>query len=96
MSRSYKKHPYITDGSPGTTKEKKRYANKKVRNADDIPNGKAYRKFYESYDIHDWIMRWTWEEAKANWEDEDNFSLKERYPTIERFYRYWLKCCKNK
>lgn len=47
MSRSYKKHPY----SGGNTKGTKRFANQKVRNTNDIPNGKAYRKLFPTWDI---------------------------------------------
>jgi hypothetical protein len=97
MSRSYKKSPCFTDGSPGVTKEKKRIANKKVRNTEDLPTrGKAYKKVSDSYDIHDYTGRWTWEEAKSEWEREVNTYLKRKYPTLKAFYRYWLKCCKTK
>ncbi len=96
MSRSYKRCPVYTDGNPGTTKESKKFANKKVRNTEDMPNGGAYKKVYESYDIHDYIVRWTWDEAKAEWERGDNEYLRKRYPTLKEFYRYWLKCCKRK
>ena len=68
MSRSYKKNPYCTDASPGTTKEKKKFANKKVRNTKNIPKHGGYKKISESYDIHDQIHRWTWEVAKIEWE----------------------------
>lgn len=96
MSRSYKKNPYYTDGSPGTTQESKKFANKKVRNTEDIPNGGAYKKVSESWDIHDFVDRWTWEEAKALWERGDNQYLRDCYPTLKDFYRYWLKRCKSK
>ena len=95
MSRSYKKHPYCTDSSPKTTKEKKKFANKKVRNYDDLPDGAAYKKISESWDIHDYSDRWTWEEAKRAWEDKDSYYSK-HYPTLKDFYRYWLKCAKTK
>ena len=95
MSRSYKKHPYYTDGSPKTTKEKKKFANKRVRNYEDLPDGAAYKKISESWDIHDYANRWTWEEAKKTWEDEDSY-LRKRYHTLKDLYRYWLKCCKTK
>ena len=32
MSRSFKKHPWVTDHKAGTTKKSKRVANKVVRN----------------------------------------------------------------
>lgn len=96
MSRSYKKNPYCTDGSPKTTQESKKFANKKVRNTKDLPNGGAYKKVFESYDIHDFIDRWTWEEAKALWERGDNQYLRNLYPTLKDFYRHWLKCYRSK
>lgn len=97
MSRSYKKNPVYTDGSPGTTQESKKFANKKVRNTDDIPmKGNAYKKVSESWEIHDYKNRWTWEEAKAAWERGDNEYLREHYPTLKEFYRYWIKCCRSK
>lgn len=98
MSRSYKKNPYFTDGSPGTTKEKKKFANKKVRNYDleGLPQHGGYKKVSESWDIHDYTGRWTWQEAKAEWEREENKYLKKSYPTLKAYYRYWLKCCKSK
>lgn len=96
MSRSYKKSPVYTDGSPGTTKEKKKVANRKVRHTEDIPSGGAYKKIHESWDIHDYVNRWTWEEAKVEWENGKNEYLKKHYPTLESYYYYWLKCCKLK
>ncbi len=96
MSRSYKKHPYVTDGTAGSTKRRKRRANKVVRNNENLPNGSAYKKAYETWDIHDYISRWTWEEAKEAWERGDNEYLKKHYPTLKEYYRYWLKCSKLK
>jgi len=98
MSRSYKHNPYCTDGHPGTTKESKRFANKKVRNTDleELPpKGKSYKKISESYDIHDWINRWTKEEAIKNWEE----AKERRYwaeKSFEEYMNYWEKCCKRK
>jgi hypothetical protein len=53
MSRSYKKHPFCAQQN-GSRKFYKRYANKVVRNTLDVPNGKAYRKCYETWDIFDY------------------------------------------
>lgn len=47
MSRSWKK-PYVTDqqtNRSGRSKQEKRKANHKVRHAEEVPDGKAYRKF---------------------------------------------------
>lgn len=37
----------------------KRYANRAVRNAVDVPSGMAYRRFYDPYFISDY--RWMWD-----------------------------------
>ena len=53
MSRSRKKFPMVKDN--GRSKSwQKRLANKKVRKADDVEDGKAYRKEYNSWNICDW------------------------------------------
>lgn len=98
MSRSYKKHPIYTDGKRKTTKESKRMANSKVRqNVDSLPiKGCSYKKIYDSYDIHDYVNRWTWEDAKREYENEENEYLKRHYPTLKDYYRYWLSICKSK
>ena len=55
MSHSYRK-PWCVNGYGcwGGKKLVKRWANKKVRRNDDIPNGKAYRKYFESWNINDY------------------------------------------
>jgi hypothetical protein len=50
MSRSRKKHPIVKDCISGGKKE----ANRKVRRTLNVPNGKAYRKVYDSWNISDW------------------------------------------
>ena len=57
------------------------------------------RKLFCSYDIHDWITRWTWEEAKADYYNPDPTSpwnWQDDYPTIKEFYRNWMKNYKRK
>lgn len=88
MSRSYKKHAWVTDGKDGR-KYAKRLANKAVRNCKDVPNGKAYKKIFCSYNIHDYKSRWPWQEALKNWYNTP--FLQEKYPKIKDFYRYWQK-----
>ena len=97
MSRSYKRNPIYTDGSAGGTKRQKRFANKKVRRTpfEDLPLvGKAYRKVFCSYDIHDFISWWTWKDALKWWDTSER--AREIYPTQKDLYRYWLKICKRK
>ncbi len=53
MSRSYKKTPGWTHRSRGR-KAWKRFASKKARKTQDIPNGRAYRRAFCSWNICDW------------------------------------------
>ncbi len=65
MSRS-KRKPMLTDGYG--TKHKhvtKRRANRAVRKAKEVSDGKAYRKEYNSWDIVDWKF-WDPKNKKAS------------------------------
>lgn len=96
MSRSFKKHPCATDGRAGR-KIQKRWANRTVRGKEEIPNGGAYKKVFCSWNIHDYTLRWTWKEAKEEYEHGlNNTYLQERYPTLKEFYRFWRKYYYNK
>jgi len=54
MSRSYKK-PWRTQGYGSASRRwSKRYANRTVRRSADVPDGKAYRKYYDPWMICDW------------------------------------------
>ena len=57
MSRSHKHTPIHTDGGKKShhTVFAKQHANAKVRRSEEVPDGKAYRKFSCSWDIHDYI-----------------------------------------
>ncbi len=93
MSRSYRKSPVATDSHAKSTQEKKKFANKKVRNAEDVPNGGAYKKVSDSWDIRDHKSYWTWEEAKNHWESEiekGNVYYQKHFPTLKIFHRWWL------
>lgn len=110
MSRSYKKSPWSTDGSPRTTKENKRIAAGRIRNLDpesldsEALSGKSarFKKINkDTYDIHDWRSRWTREEAIDAFENELNpehpRSRHSRYGTLENFLNeVWAKSCKRK
>lgn len=74
MSRSFKKHPGWTDNSDAKTD--KRLANKRVRKHLDIPSGNAYKKLYETWDIHDW--KYIYFSEKDLQEDYGNESYKAR------------------
>lgn len=70
MSRSFKRTPIVKDhrsGKPG-----KKFANRKVRRCKEhIANGKAYKKVFNSWDIHDVIIRYTWSQFKRRQESEE-------------------------
>lgn len=55
MSRSTRK-PWYTDGYKGSKRRQfeKRHANKIVRKTTEIADGKAYRKFGDTWDICDY------------------------------------------
>jgi hypothetical protein len=104
MSRSYRKHPINTDGRDGRVTQK-RWANKKVRRyKNKIANGKAYKRIFESWEIHDYISRWSWEQAReryehdtyVNYNGEIKHLYQDRYPTLKDFYNNWSKWYRRK
>ena len=121
MSRSYKKHPYCTDGHRHTTKETKQIANRCVRRnkrivsgylyreknyRDVLPlDGMLYKRFYNSWDIHDWISRWTKAEAIHKWEHphwiynpykDEWWHIWDDFSTREEMEQYWAKYYRRK
>ena len=96
MSRSSKKHPWVTDHK--LHNDMKKFANKKVRNQEDLPNGRAFKKVFCSYDICDYKWRQTKEEAIEEYENalkhtefKWNRWLLEEYPTLESWLWHWKK-----
>ena len=68
MARSYKKTLGWLDGGHAY---EKRMANKKIRRTPNIPNGVAYRKVTDPWDICDWkYLFWTTREM-YRWYVED-------------------------
>jgi hypothetical protein len=94
MSRSYKKHNIVKDPS---AKGMKKYANKKVRRTKNVPNGKAYKKVFESWNISDYQWIWTREEAIEDYNKAPADSwIKKHFETLEKYLIYWEKCVKRK
>lgn len=97
MSRSFKKHPWVTDHKVHNTMKK--FANKKVRHTDLPSKGKAYKKCEESYNICDYKWTKTKEEAIQEYEEalkhpEKNYYnawILERYPTLKAWLSHWKK-----
>lgn len=97
MSRSRKRNPIHTDGRSG--KVGKKLANRKVRRAltEYPPKSKNYKKEFESYDIHDWVLRWTKEEALEKYRNAESDSwMRTKYPTEKSFLNYWAKIYQRK
>lgn len=100
MSRSYKKTPVVKDNRR-SKKWKKALANRTVRRKLNDPeygmaDGRAYKKEYESWNIADYVIRWTKEEAIAEYNAANNFIDKDRFPTLESWIEWWEKCMKRK
>lgn len=100
MSRSFKKHAIIKIAPRDGTNEK-RFANQKVRRCTNpIANGKAYRKIYESYDIHDYICGKNYEEYRKD--DETalkiylNGGISYNLYNFKHSYVHWYKTYKRK
>lgn len=90
MSRSYKKHPRVKDPA---NKYEKRFANKKVRNSDNIPPRGGYKKVYCSWLISDYCWIWTKKQAIQRWEKGEAYS---GFKTLEEWLNYWEKCTRRK
>ena len=94
MSRSYKKHPWCTDGKNGQVKPK-RLANKAVRKYKyEISNGNYYKRLFCSWNIHDYAFRLTWAEAKEEYESDSSY--RKKYLTLEELYKFWIKHYRSK
>jgi hypothetical protein len=96
MSRSYKKTPVVKDGDSG--KVGKKFANRKVRRyKHDLSNGKAYRKVFNSWDIHDMVNYYSYQSFKKDKEAHQ----KEVENGVEKYSFYtnesdWFKYYKRK
>ena len=102
MGKSYRKNPIVKDNGK-SKKEMKSLANRKVRrklNDPDfnIADGKAYKKEFESWDIADFISRWTKEDAIKEYESKSKKYrwFKEEWPTLEDYLNYWEKTMHRK
>ena len=94
MSRSYKKHPVVSDDWT-SKKLAKRWANKKIRKDKDIPSGKYYRRKYETWYIRDYRYYWTEEEARQHYRFHKEWFSK--YKNEDEYIRkVWFPCCKRK
>lgn len=88
MSRSYKKIPIVKDNNR-YSKLYKQLANKKYRRNFSEHYIRAYKKYTDSWYIHDFVIFWSWEDAKKDY--YNNRYLQKKYKTIDDFYNHWKK-----
>lgn len=75
MSRSFKHNPVRKEVRK---KFNKRIANKKVRKSLDIPDGRSYRKVYDTYNISDYRVSYFTKEHKRifyNYHNDNRYKL---------------------
>lgn len=97
MSRSYKKHPFITDHKRKVTKLNKQLANRKFRRMGELCQGGNYKKYSDSWNICDYKW-WTTEKDAIDWYINvcDNSYIRGKYKTLEDYLNYWAKCAVRK
>lgn len=102
MSKSFKKTPIVKDWNT-STKYRKQQANRRVRRTKNVPNGKAYRRYTNPYDIYEDVSRYSihdWRVAYESILKEFERGVFNHYRTpwtredIERSYGIedWMKC----
>lgn len=109
MSKSYKKTPIGKDC--GYHKKGKKFANRRVRalNENELcSRGSLYKRYYESWNIVDYISRWTKEDAieyykkkeiafEHNKEDKSLKNFFKEYPTLEAYLdKMWERYYRRK
>ena len=68
MSRSHRR-PFSVDGYKGSKRKQfaKREANRILRHLDEVPDGKAYKKFYDPWNIRDFHFFVPPEDIEKHW-----------------------------
>lgn len=93
MSRSYKKFPKIKVHYGKSGKYSKNQANRKIRRLPldcDIPNGRGFKKLYESCEIWDYSYTQFKEWEIQDWEKDEADIINEIY-TWKKKYRVTLE-----
>lgn len=97
MSRSYKKSPFVTDNKRKRSKKVKRSANKtfrkKIKQSNSMPRKPQHRKYTDSWDICDYRMRMSKEQAVEYYNRYVQFyeTFFERFPTLNEWLEFWEK-----
>lgn len=98
MSRSYKKTP-VTKDSCRSSSNNKKIANRVYRrnNKMELHQRKAYKKYYETWNIHDYVFLYPKEQAIRDYYEREYRHLKRMgYPTLESWLNYWEKHYRRK
>lgn len=98
MSRSYRKTPILKDGGR-SSKYNKQLANRHIRRkanrdvySDHIGSNSFYKKMYESWEINDYISRYTLDEAIKDYDRLKKYEwFYEQYPTLEEWIIHYKK-----
>jgi len=68
MSRSYRRPFYVEGYGTAHKRFEKNQANRCIRRALDVPDGKAYKKFYDHWNICDYKFIWSGR-PRISWKD---------------------------
>ena len=69
MSKSIKKFPFYKDTK--SSKWGKKYCNKQVRRAKDVPDGRSFKKFASRWDyIYDYCSSESWNEYQKRYKED--------------------------
>lgn len=92
MSRSYKKTPNVSCGYGGRwRKTAKRLANKRVRKANDVPDGKVFKKYYCSWDICDYVFLETEEDFVMSQQWRKKYKEMTDDDIVQEFRRWYVR-----
>lgn len=92
MSRSRKKTPCASYAF-GHRKWWKKKSNKKVRNQEELADGRSYKKVYDlEWNIDDYKEITSWEDMKKKWESGERYITVNTIEELEEWFRKdWLR-----
>ena len=80
MSRSYREPWFIDSYGSKSKRWSKRMASKAVRRAEEVANGKAYRRFFDPWNIVDWKCQWERNDGFIFWNNGEPEWVPDRTP----------------
>ena len=94
MSRSYKKFPQVRAYYGKSGKIARNFANRKIRRLPldyDIPNGRSFKKLYETSEIWDYAFTQFKEWEIQEWEKEESYIVNDIYASWKKKYHTSLE-----